>query len=135
MLESMAQKSEPEILECFEGIRTTDHSRNAGPNVTMSTVSLSPGSTQRNTQRRANPLQVEKNKKKKEKDSFLSTFQNPFALFDKGNTRNITSNLGHVDGRSLRKNDSFPSKTDLAASSPVDWDKLERPRRHSHEED
>ena len=75
----------------------------------MSTVSLSPGSTQRNTQRRANPLQVEKNKKKKKKDSFLSTFQNPFALFDKGNTRNITSNLGHVDGRSLRKDDSQSS--------------------------
>ena len=35
----------------------------------------------------------------------------------------------------ILKNDSFPSKTDLAASSPVDWDKLERPRRHSHEED
>ena len=30
-LESMAQESEPEILECFEGLRTTDHSRNAGP--------------------------------------------------------------------------------------------------------
>ena len=44
--------------------------------------------------------------KKKGEKNFFQTFQNPFALLSKDNIRNVTSGLGHVDGRSLRKDDS-----------------------------
>ena len=51
-----------------------------------------------------------RNQEAKKPGSIFDAFQNPFAVLSKHNTRNITSNLGHVDGRSLRKDDSSELK-------------------------
>ena len=68
------------------------------------------------------------NRRKKKEDSMFSVFRNPFAAMSKKNTRDITATLGHVDGRSLRRDDSSEAARNHAgvlSPTPTDWDGLE----------
>jgi hypothetical protein len=112
------RRDSEDILEVVEGLRTTD-SGMPGDGLTsvMSIQTASDGPSTSNARGtwteaakkgkgKKGKTQKKPEPKKKKEGNFFQTFQNPFALLSKDNTRNVTSGLGHVDGRSLRKDDS-----------------------------